>query len=140
MRAPVQTYVLEYDDNIIYEALRRELRRNGQVFYLYNRVETIHHVAAKLRERFPDAIIEVAHGKLSREKMEEIFYRMSLGEIDILVCTTIIETGLDLPNVNTMVVENADHLGLAQLYQLRHLCCIVSAADCRSDRALQGCG
>ena len=118
-RHPVRTFVLEYHDAIICEAIEKELHRNGQVFYLYNRVETIHQVAAKLSERFPDAVVEVAHGKLSREKMEEIFYRMSLGEIDILVCTTIIETGLDLPNVNTMIIENADHLGLAQLYQLR---------------------
>ncbi len=118
-RHPVRTFVLEYHDAIIHEAIQKELNRNGQVFYLYNRVETIHQAAAKLKERFPDSVIEVAHGKLSREKMEEIFYRMSLGEIDILVCTTIIETGLDLPNVNTMIIENADHLGLAQLYQLR---------------------
>ncbi len=118
-RHPVRTFVLEYHEAIIYEAIEKELHRNGQVFYLYNRVETIHSAAAKLRERFPEAVVEVAHGKLSREKMEEIFYRMSLGEIDILVCTTIIETGLDLPNVNTMIIENADHLGLAQLYQLR---------------------
>ncbi len=118
-RHPVRTFVLEYHDAIIYEAIEKELHRNGQVFYLYNRVETIHNVAAKLRERFPESVVEVAHGKLSREKMEEIFYRMSLGEIDILVCTTIIETGLDIPNVNTMIIENADHLGLAQLYQLR---------------------
>ncbi len=118
-RHPVRTFVLEYHEAIIHEAIQKELNRNGQVFYLYNRVESIHSVAAKLREAFPDAVVEVAHGKLSREKMEEIFYRMSLGEVDILVCTTIIETGLDIPNVNTMIIENADHLGLAQLYQLR---------------------
>lgn len=118
-RHPVRTFVLEYHEAILWEAIQKELNRNGQVFYLHNRVDSIHSVAAKLKEVFPDAVIEVAHGKLSREKMEEIFYRMSLGEVDILVCTTIIETGLDLPNVNTMIVENADHLGLAQLYQLR---------------------
>lgn len=118
-RHPVRTFVLEYNEAILHEAIQKELNRNGQVFYLYNRVESIHSVAAKLKAAFPDAVIEVAHGKLSREKMEEIFYRMSLGEVDILVCTTIIETGLDIPNVNTMIVENADHLGLAQLYQLR---------------------
>ncbi len=118
-RHPVRTYVLEYHEAIIYDAIWKELSRNGQVFYLYNRVESIYSVAARLKEAFPDAVVEVAHGKLGREKMEEIFYRMSLGEVDILVCTTIIETGLDIPNVNTMIVENADHLGLAQLYQLR---------------------
>lgn len=118
-RHPVRTFVLEYNQTIVHEAIRKELNRNGQVFYLHNRVDSIHSVAAKLKEAFPDTVIEVAHGKLSREKMEEIFYRMSLGEVDILVCTTIIETGLDIPNVNTMIVENADHLGLAQLYQIR---------------------
>lgn len=118
-RHPVRTFVMEYNDAIINDAIRKELARNGQVFYLYNRVESIYSVASRLSESFPDAKIEVAHGKLSREKMEKIFYDMSLGDIDILVCTTIIETGLDIPNVNTLIVENADCFGLSQLYQLR---------------------
>ncbi|MBP3447994.1 MAG: transcription-repair coupling factor [Clostridia bacterium] len=118
-RHPVRTYVLEYNQAIIFEAIHKELNRKGQIFYLHNRVDSIYSVAAKLKEAFPDTVVEVAHGKLGREKMEEIFYRMSIGEVDILVCTTIIETGLDIPNVNTIVVEQADHLGLAQLYQIR---------------------
>lgn len=118
-RHPVRTFVMEYNEGIVCDAIKKELARNGQVFYLYNRVESIHSVAKKLSDNFPDAVIKVAHGKLSREEMEKIFYEMSLGEIDILVCTTIIETGLDIPNVNTMIVENADYFGLSQLYQLR---------------------
>ncbi len=118
-RHPVRTFVMEYNESIIYDAIKKELARNGQVFYLYNRVESIASVAKRISDNFPDAVIKVAHGKLSREEMEKIFYEMSLGEIDILVCTTIIETGLDIPNVNTMIVENADYFGLSQLYQLR---------------------
>lgn len=118
-RHPVRTFVMEYNEAIINDAIKKELLRNGQVFYLYNRVESIHSVAKRISENFPDAKVEVAHGKLSREEMERIFYDMSLGDIDILVCTTIIETGLDIPNVNTLIVENADCFGLSQLYQLR---------------------
>ncbi len=118
-RHPVRTFVMEYNEGIICDAIKKELARNGQVFYVYNRVESIHSVAKKISDNFPDAVVKVAHGKLSREEMEKIFYEMSLGEIDILVCTTIIETGLDIPNVNTMIVENADYFGLSQLYQLR---------------------
>ncbi len=118
-RHPVRTFVMEYNENIVNDAIKKELSRNGQVFYLYNRVESIESVAKRIADSFPEAVIKVAHGKLSREEMEKIFYEMSLGEIDILVCTTIIETGLDIPNVNTMIVENADYFGLSQLYQLR---------------------
>ncbi len=119
MRAPVQTYVLEYDESIIYEAIRRELRRNGQVFYMYNRVEGIYNVAARLGEAIPDAKIEVAHGKLDKDQLEDIWEALVKGEIDILVCTTIIETGVDIPNANTLIIENADMYGLSQLHQIR---------------------
>ena len=118
-RHPVRTFVLEYSENIVFEAINKELNRNGQVFYLYNRIDSIYSIAEKLKKAFPDANVAVAHGRLSREKMEDIFYQMSIGEIDILVCTTIIETGLDIPNVNTMIIEDSDRFGLSQLYQLR---------------------
>jgi len=119
MRAPVQTYVLEYDEGIIYEALRRELRRNGQVFYLYNRVEGIYNVAGRIGKAIPDARIAVAHGKMDKDELEEIWEALVKGEIDILVCTTIIETGVDIPNANTLIIENADMYGLSQLHQIR---------------------
>lgn len=118
-RIPVQTFVLEHDDAVIHEAIRRELRRGGQVFYLHNVVETIHSCAKKLNDAFPDAVIAVAHGKMSKEELGEIWENMVRGEIDVLVCTTIIETGIDVPNANTLVIENADHMGLSQLHQLR---------------------
>ncbi|NLK39494.1 MAG: transcription-repair coupling factor [Clostridiales bacterium] len=118
-RLPVQTYVLEHDPVIINEAIRKELRRGGQVFYLYNRVETIDIVASRMARAFPDARIAVAHGQMDRERIEEIWQGLVDGELDILVCTTIIETGVDVPNANTLIIENADRLGLAQLHQLR---------------------
>ncbi len=118
-RLPVQTYVLEHDDLIIHEAIRKELRRGGQVFYLHNVVETIHELAASLSRAIPDARITVAHGKMDKETLEDIWEHMIAGEIDILVCTTIIETGVDVPNANTLIVDGADRLGLSQLHQLR---------------------
>ncbi|MBQ5389683.1 MAG: transcription-repair coupling factor, partial [Clostridia bacterium] len=118
-RLPVQTYVLEHDNIIIGEAIRRELARGGQVFYLYNRVETIEYVATRLARENPSATIAVAHGKMEREEIEEIWHAMIDGEIDILVCTTIIETGVDVPNANTLIIEDADRMGLSQLHQLR---------------------
>lgn len=118
-RLPVQTYVLEHDNIIIGEAIRRELARGGQVFYLYNRVETIEYIAARLQRENPTASIAVAHGKMEREEIEEIWHAMIDGEIDILVCTTIIETGVDVPNANTLIIEDADRMGLSQLHQLR---------------------
>ncbi len=118
-RAPVQTYVLEYDEAIIMEAIRRELRRGGQVFYMYNRVEGIYNVAARIGKTIPDARIAVAHGKMDREEIEEVWAELIKGNIDILVCTTIIETGVDIPNANTLIIENADHYGLSQLHQIR---------------------
>ncbi len=118
-RLPVQTYVLEKDGLIIEEAVRRELRRGGQVFYLYNNVESINTVAAQLSTAIPEARITVAHGKMEKEELEKIWEHMLTGEIDILVCTTIIETGVDIPNANTLIVENAHRLGLSQLHQIR---------------------
>ncbi len=118
-RLPVQTYVLEHDELIIIEAIRRELRRGGQVFYLYNFVENIEGCAARLAKAIPEARITVAHGKMDKDQLESIWEDMLAGEIDILVCTTIIETGIDIPNANTLIVENSQRLGLSQLHQIR---------------------
>ena len=118
-RLPVQTYVLEDDELIINEAIRRELRRGGQVFYLHNFVESINEVAARLSAAIPEAKITVAHGKMEKERLEDIWNDMLMGEIDILVSTSIIETGIDVPNANTLIVDNAQRLGLSQLHQLR---------------------
>ena len=118
-RLPVQTYVLEDDDIIIEEAIRRELRRGGQVFYLHNNIENIDLLAGKLSRAIPEAHIVIAHGKMEREQLEDIWSAMLSGEIDVLVCTTIIETGIDVPNANTLIVDNAHRLGLSQLHQLR---------------------
>ena len=118
-RLPVQTYVLEYDELILIEAIRRELRRGGQIFYLYNFVESIDRCASRLAAAIPEARITVAHGKMDKEQLEDIWGEMLAGEIDILVCTTIIETGVDIPNANTLIVENSQRLGLSQLHQIR---------------------
>ncbi len=118
-RLPVQTYVLEEDPLIIEEAIRRELRRGGQVFYLHNNVETIHSVAAAIANAIPEARITVGHGKMDKEDLEKIWEQMLVGETDILVCTTIIETGVDIPNANTLIVSGAHKLGLSQLHQIR---------------------
>ena len=118
-RFPVQTYVLEHDDNVIAEAIRKELRRDGQVFYIHNRVASIDMVAAKLAVQIPEARIAVAHGQMSEQELSFIWKQLVEHEIDILVCTTIIETGVDVANCNTLIIENADYMGLSQLYQLR---------------------
>ena len=118
-RYPVATYVMEYDSDIIREAIAKELGRGGQVYFLHNRVQEIHRRAAELAEMFPNARVAAAHGKMSEQELENIMIDVSEGDIDILVCTTIIETGLDIANVNTIIIEDADRLGLAQLYQLR---------------------
>ena len=118
-RYPVQTYVLEHDNAVINEAIRREIRRGGQVFYLFNRTENIELKAAAIREAVPDAKIAVAHGKMDKNELSQIWRDMLEQEINVLVCTTIIETGVDLPNANTLIIENADRMGLSQLHQLR---------------------
>ncbi len=118
-RHPVQTYVLEYDLGVIADALRREYYRGGQSYYLHNNVESIERTAMMLQKELPEAVIRVAHGKMPQRELNRTMNQMSDGEIDILVCTTIIETGIDIPNANTLVVENADHMGLSQLHQLR---------------------
>lgn len=118
-RFPVTTYVTEYDEALVFDVLSRELRRGGQAFYLHNNTETIERCAAKLKGMLPDARIEVAHGKMDEGRISETWRRLIDHEIDILVCTTIIETGVDVPNCNTLIVEDADRLGLSQLYQLR---------------------
>ena len=118
-RRPVQTYVLEHDNGLIADAIRRELRRDGQVYYLHNRVDNIELTAVALHSRVPEARITVAHGKMNEEELSEIWRQVLEHEVDILVCTTIIETGVDIPNVNTLIIENADRYGLSQLHQLR---------------------
>ena len=118
-RQPVQTYVLEEDPLIIEEAIRRELRRGGQVFYLHNSIDTIYSIGKRLSERLPDARVVVAHGQMEKDDLEAIWADMLSGKIDVLVCTTIIETGVDIPNANTLIVSNAHKLGLSQLHQIR---------------------
>ena len=119
-RQPVQTYVLEHDWGVLGDAMRRELERGGQVYYLHNRVETIDRTASRIQAMLgEDAAVGVAHGKMTQEAIDEVMSRMTDGELNVLVCTTIIETGIDLPNANTLIIEDADHLGLAQLHQIR---------------------
>ncbi len=118
-RLPVQTYVLEHDDLILSDAIRRELNRGGQVFWLHNSVETIDECAARVRRALPDARVTIAHGKMTKEELEGVWGEMLRGDTDVLVCTTIIETGVDIPNANTLIVDNAQRLGLSQLHQIR---------------------
>ncbi|MGN0395874.1 MAG: transcription-repair coupling factor [Coprococcus sp.] len=118
-RRAIQTYVLEHDYELVREAIRRELARNGQVYYVYNRVNNIDEITRELIQVVPEARIEYAHGQMNERQLEDIMYRFINHEIDVLVCTTIIETGLDIPNANTMIIHDADRFGLAQLYQLR---------------------
>ena len=119
-RYPVQTFVLEHNDQVVLEAIRRELARGGQVYYLHNRVETIDECAAKLKQQLgEDVSIAVAHGKMGEEGLSDVMQSLTNGDIQVLVCTTIIETGIDVPNVNTLIIEDADKFGLSQLHQLR---------------------
>ncbi len=118
-RRPVQTYVLEYDSEVIKEAITKELERKGQVFYLYNKTETIERKANEISKLIPEAKVGYAHGKMSGRELEDIMIDFINKEIDVLVCTTILESGIDIPNANTIIVEDADRLGLAQLYQIR---------------------
>ncbi|MBR5479933.1 MAG: transcription-repair coupling factor [Clostridia bacterium] len=118
-RHPVQTYVFEHDWNVVADAIRREVSRGGQVYYLHNRVETIEVTAAKIARLLPDVSIDVAHGKMNEDELSDVMSRMAEGEVQVLVCTTIIETGIDISNVNTLIIEDADKLGLSQLHQIR---------------------
>ncbi len=118
-RMPIQTYVMEYNDEMVREAIERELSRDGQVYYVYNRVSDIADVAGRIQKLVPDAAVSFAHGQMNERQLENIMYDFINGDIDVLVSTTIIETGLDISNVNTMVIHDADRLGLSQLYQLR---------------------
>ncbi|SMC53424.1 transcription-repair coupling factor [Papillibacter cinnamivorans] len=118
-RQPVQTYVLEHDWGILADAMRKEIGRGGQVYYLHNRIETIERTAARISGMMEGARVAVAHGKMDEEALSDVMQQMIDGEIQILVCTTIIETGIDIPNVNTLIIEDADKLGLAQLHQIR---------------------
>ncbi|SFC94719.1 transcription-repair coupling factor [Butyrivibrio sp. YAB3001] len=118
-RMPIQTYVMEYNDELVREAIVRELSRNGQVYYVYNRVNTIADVAAQIQKLVPEANVAFAHGQMKESELERIMYDFIDGTIDVLVSTTIIETGLDIPNVNTMIIHDSDKMGLSQLYQLR---------------------
>ncbi len=118
-RFPVQTFVMEYDDMIITEAIKKELRRGGQVFFLHNTVDDIDAVALRIQKNVPDARIAVAHGQMDKELLSDIWRGMVTGEIDILVSTTIIESGVDVPNANTLIIDHADRLGLSQLHQIR---------------------
>ncbi len=118
-RRPVASYVIEHDWGVIAGAIHKDLRRSGQVYYIHNRIESIYGCADRLRELVPEAKIGVAHGRMSEDELMEVWRRLLDGDIDVLVCTTIIETGVDVPNVNTLVIEDADYMGLAQLHQLR---------------------
>ena len=118
-RYPVQTYVMEHSNAILDDAIRREVERGGQVYYLHNRVETIDQCASALKKRIPGLSVAVAHGKMGEDALGDVMHAMADGEIQVLVCTTIIETGLDIPNANTLIIENADRFGLSQLHQLR---------------------
>ncbi|MBO5550452.1 MAG: transcription-repair coupling factor, partial [Lachnospiraceae bacterium] len=118
-RLPIQTFVMEYSEEMVREALSREVARNGQVYYVHNRVNDIADVAAKVQSLMPDAVVSFAHGQMNERQLEDIMVDFINGDIDILVSTTIIETGLDIPNVNTIIVDDSERMGLAQLYQLR---------------------
>ena len=135
-RIPIQTYVMEYNDEMVREAIQRELSRQGQVYYVYNQVKDIEEITDRIQSLVPEAVVTYAHGQMSEHQLEKIMYDFINGEIDVLVSTTIIETGLDISNANTMIIHEADKLGLSQLYQLNveewdvptewhmRLCCI----------------
>jgi transcription-repair coupling factor (superfamily II helicase) len=118
-RMPIQTFVMEYSEEMVREAVSRELARGGQVYYVYNRVNDIADVTARLQAMMPDAVIAYAHGQMQERQLENIMVDFIAGDIDVLVSTTIIETGLDIPNVNTIIVHDSERMGLSQLYQLR---------------------
>lgn len=118
-RQPITTYVMEHDWGVVMQAIQKEMRRSGQVYYIHNRIESIYGCAEKIRSLIPEARVGVAHGKMTEEQILEVWRQLLDGVLDVLVCTTIIETGVDVPNVNTLIIENSDYMGLAQLHQLR---------------------
>ena len=118
-RLPVQTYVVEKNNTLIKQVIERELARDGQVFYLYNRTDQIANVAYKIASTVPNAKVAIGHGQMDKNELEDVMLRFMNKEFNVLICTTIIETGIDIPNANTMIVEDADKFGLAQLYQIR---------------------
>ena len=118
-RLPIQTFVCEYNDELVREAIVREMARGGQIYYVYNRVNNIADIAAQIAKLVPEANVAYAHGQMKEHELERIMFDFINGEIDVLVSTTIIETGLDISNVNTMIIHDSDNLGLSQLYQLR---------------------
>src|SRR5262249_32780034 len=118
-RLPIRTYVMESDDAIIRDAISRELERGGQVFFVHNRVYNIELIAAHIRKLVPEANVGIGHGQMHEDQLERTMLAFASGELDVLVCTTIIESGLDIPNANTIILNQADRLGLAQMYQLR---------------------
>ena len=118
-RYPVQTYVIEHDYDILANAIRREVSRGGQVYYLHNRVDSIYQETARLQKKLPEISFGIAHGKMNEEELSDVMQQMADGDIQVMVCTTIIETGIDIPNANTLIIEDADKLGLSQLHQLR---------------------
>ena len=118
-RVPIQTFVTEYDEEIVREAVSRELKRGGQVYYVHNAIKDIHEVAENVRKAVPEAVVEYAHGRMEERELEKIMYDFVSGNIDVLVSTTIVESGLDIPNVNTIIVDSSERMGLSQLYQLR---------------------
>ncbi len=118
-RYPVQTYVIEHDYDILVNAIRREVSRGGQVYYMHNRVDSIQQEAARLQKKLPEITFGIAHGKMNEEELSDVMQQMADGDIQVMICTTIIETGIDIPNVNTLIIEDADKLGLSQLHQLR---------------------
>ena len=118
-RMPIQTYVMEYNEEMVREAISRELARGGQVYYVYNRVNDIDEITNRVAKLVPEANVAFAHGQMQEHQLEKIMYSFINGGIDVLVSTTIIETGLDISNANTMIIHDADQMGLSQLYQLR---------------------
>jgi transcription-repair coupling factor (superfamily II helicase) len=118
-RLPIKTYIAEYNDQLVREVILRELERNGQAFFVHNRVQGIAAIAEKLKALVPEAKIDIAHGQMPEDKLEQVMFKFQKGESNVLVCTTIIESGLDMPNVNTLIVNHSDRFGLTQLYQLR---------------------
>ncbi|MFV0412363.1 MAG: transcription-repair coupling factor [Oscillospiraceae bacterium] len=118
-RQPVETYVMEYDEGILASAIKKEMARGGQVYYLHNRVDSIDYTAGRLRTLLPEARVATAHGRMEEEQLSRVWQQLLDGEIDVLVCTTLIETGVDVRNCNTLIIEDADHMGLSQLYQIR---------------------